>query len=351
MSLNDIQKSLLIYAMNLFPDFQTLDFCHYSIFDAVFQTMYILIRDDYAYNSPKKSIWQHVQTYDESNADNFRGVIMRRFEFSQFYRKLWNDRIEQSMGFRIPELDHISFSGGSANFEGYELTDLAFEDLRMMSDCILLRKITEKQIADSHKFSTAQLQDAYAEYSMVLDSLMHGANNGDPSTVIKNTIEYVRLEEFYQIDFFYNLSQTAFQLGVKDMPKSRILEVSGNVEIPPTFWCQNPVHIGSSMVLFRGRYLKDIFTMNDEEWFNHIIRVFDVYRIIHCLTLYAKSSEIYETISRTSLAEKADYLRHYYWIWDQRTNYKLSNKVIKVIRKLYSNMYLDLPKYKSVSDK
>jgi len=276
MKLENLRENLLDMVEDVYPKPDLLTQGLVTVEDTADQLIFEGIKYAYDETAEKKSIRQHLID-NGMDPEIDKRKFSRALEYAQYYRDEQYNRMIESYGKTIDELQGKDMDAFNKRMEGHELDGMHFFELCNMSDVPLLKKIVGKQISDSKKVSNVKFREYFDEYDALVQSLFDSMDS-DEKTVF-NTIAYFVLEWKYGVEAVYNLTLEAEKHGYPEIPMLRIGWMCGVVNLPKVEWFPHDIGEESRFVYHRNTYAPFIYSATDEEWHIYDAVMQDMYRV------------------------------------------------------------------------
>ena len=342
-SIADLAHALTILINEFYPYPSTFSDELYSLNDVVRQLVFEVIKEEYKKYAPRHTHKYFYERHDEFGSDR---KYSRARKYAQYYRDHDDDRIEGDFGIRIPELEALDMSEVRAR--GHQITKHEYLGLKLEAECVLLKKLHQRQIESSKRVKAAEFKKLFEDYSSQIDKLEPGVN--EPEGVICNTYVYYGIETHFLTEFLYRLTLAAEEAGFpKAHPTDRIITVCSITPIvPATSWCPMAYIADFCMIPKWDSFCRPIFLDNDEEWKRKALLVQDC-KHIKGFILQRYLEKLIGIAHDCTVADKANFIEENYWIWDNRlwknpAEYEWTPKRISYYRNLHSAIMRRFPK-------
>ena len=353
--LQGIRTAMFHLINETYPYVETLKLCRFSIDDILDQLIMENIIIEYQYYAERKSIRQHridnnmTQTEEDENASAQR--YARLLSKANHYKEYNQKELCEATGHKKIDLTTNELDGPSNWQNSYSLTEIDFHELMMQDECKLLPKIFEHKLTSKDGVPNPMFKELFANYQQKIDELYDSMDMRDPNSIIAKTSEYFNLQRLYNIEFFYDLTLEAEKNGFpKEIPYDRIWALCGRVYvIPPTEWFPYEINGAENrMLMKRGAYCADIYTLSDIEWIIQFGLILDCLRLKEMVRQLKGGYAFLPYFHDLSAQTKADFIREKYWLWDNRKSFDWTNrKRIQNMRDLYDKLTMQMPKPES----
>lgn len=349
-NIDRLQRHIINMMGSVCLDFSDIQhYSYYSKEDICNFILFQLIRNDYINKLPEISLLQYIKEQNDGIDNDYyaqyqtdKRKTSRMIRYAQYYRSLQNDRIKKTIDERIPELEPQILTGKKENFEGYRFTRLQYREIEQIEKYPIFKKIVEGQIKE--KLRNPDFVDYHEEYYRLMLDLKEKANT--PEMIIENSILMYHLEWKYRIYFYYYVAKEAYKEN-KEIPIERCKNLTADkytigLSYP---WNLFPV-LENKLVLRHKNYCADLLSDDDYVW-NKKVRVYSEILLIQALLLNVdgkKRTKLYTLISEIDNAEKAEFIKENFWLWDIVEPFNWEPKMIRDYRKIRQQCNLDQPK-------
>lgn len=345
MAMFDVDKTIRQIIVNWYKNVMFLDTEFMSVDEFVDHIIFELIKKAYEITDKPKSIRAHLLERNMDTEDQ-RVMYNRIMRHAQYYRDLQYEN-HSSWGLNVEELKAPDMKVMENRLGGYQLTNMQFFELTQMHELDIIKACSTKRICDTKKISNTRFKEMYAAFDEMVEKLRDGAVSD--SEVIFNAIAYFTLEWTMAYEMVYNLAEKAEEYGFPDVDKEKIVWLCGDVELShawPTlleFDTIGDMRSQSRFCLYRHRLfpaLLDDFS-DWTEVLMHMVEYLRVKTVIHTGTIdEMKLSEWF--VSQTTEAERAEFIRSRFWLFDIHKEKTWSNKRIKYARQIFEAIYKDI---------
>ena len=345
MSMFDVDKTLRHAIANWYRNVMFLQTDFMSIDEFIDHIIFELIKKSYEITDKPKSIRAHLMERNMDTEDQ-RVMYNRIMRHAQYYRDLqYANHLEWGLdveGFKSPDMKVMENRLG-----GYQLTNIQFFELTQMHELDILKACSTKRICDTKKISNTRFKEMYTAFDGLVEKLRGGAVSDEE--VIFNTVAYFILEWTMGYEMIYNLSEAAEEYDFPDIDEGKLIWLCGDLElssvIPTGLEMESigDMKSQSRFCLYRHRLFPELLKETDN-WSNvllHMVEYLRLKTVINTGTVDGKSM-VEWFVSQTSEAERADFIRGRYWLFDIHKEKTWSNKRIKYARQLFDKIYKDI---------
>ena len=334
----------------VYPALDMFEYGKYSVDDILDQVIMELIIIDFQKNTKRNSASYHrrenklVEDYYSDDASAHK--ISRLTKKVEHYKSINRNELLHDAGIIKYDPAKNELNGPSNWQNGYNLSSVEFRELLMQSSCRLLFKITEHKISSKTSVPNPLFIELFAEYEEEIERLYNRINENEPLTVIAATSEYFNLQRQYNIELFYAIAIEAENWNYNRERYERAAALCALVPVlPPTDIFHFEIRGAQlRMLMRRNDYISDIFTLSDDEWGFQKDLMGETCRLTTFLIHYTAEKHFLPMIQEVSEAEKADFIKERYWLWDKRPHFQWANrKKIQAVRDLYDILTVKMP--------
>lgn len=323
------------------PD-QIIDSCFDSFFvdEVTSQLIFEALKLDFDRKMEQEatSLRQHrgvdCDEYDIKQSDH------RMIKYVQHYRTMQAERIKQERGYVPKELEEKNFDSMQAKLTGHKVTPMQYDEMMIMRDVKILKKLIGKQICSSKKISKEEFIELYNDYDARINYLFRAMK--DDESTIKYTLSFFTIEWHYVLEWAYKVAD---RIDRGSYPKDRIefaqslcVRLGGN---EPIF---GRVSGENRLFMARDRYLELYSKPNlSEEELYLIKRQYYYTFAASAFIIEHHKKDLMDKIAQIPDNEKVDFLKNKYWLWDKRERKEWLLNKIRIAREFFSAILLDEP--------
>lgn len=327
-----------------FPEPEEYYNCPFSIEELRDCIIMFILKD--AYDKTEETYSLRENRKNDDDAERMREV--RNYAYVRNHMQWRYDRIKKDMNIEVEELCTVDLTTIDKKLEGHQLTKMRYFELKTIEGIAIFKAIVDKRICNVKKISNAYFREYMEEYEKLVESLLKKLDGSDED-VIFGAIALFTLEWSFNIELFYSCTIEAENVGTKEVPKQRLIDLCGIVQVlfEEDEVC---VHAESRFILHRGKLVSVMYSYGEQEWQekvkSKIVNYLGVkYRIEHSTYLKWDMKEAF--LNFTTRKQWADFFREHYDLRNIYTKKEWTNERIRYMRKIY-DCYMELdPKKKS----
>lgn len=326
-----------------------------SVDDIIFQVLVLCCRYAYLINAEKHPLSYYIEQ-EGLEADLARKEHERLIKYSKEKNKLLNDRIEQNIGDRFPDIN-VHLINENNRFSGYAISAFQYWEIKNIHNMKLVKSIVERRISSSKKVSVDRFKNMSEEYDRAVESMMVQFGK-DPDSTIFSSLQLFTLQYKYSFDFYYELAARMEELGIKEIPDmyNRLMTVSGGYkcvsllpDISPKLANDNDRKIEYPLIIQRHYFIDQIIRGAESSTIDLIMSTFIEANVLANAVrshMYINKSILQVYIAQeTAIEDWASMFEIYNVFRTFVPQKKWTDARIKLVRKMYDVLSVD---YKSL---